>query len=77
MHCPEDYPAVPPVVRFISKISMSCVDKNTGVVNFNKVHALRNWNRNMGLEQVLIALRNEMCSPENRRTRQPPEGSTF
>lgn len=56
---------------------MNCVDPKTGKVNFNKVANLRSWNRNMGMEQVLIALRMEMCSDQNRRLRQPAEGLTF
>mmetsp|Transcript_23547 Transcript_23547/g.39949 ORF Transcript_23547/g.39949 Transcript_23547/m.39949 type:complete len:147 (-) Transcript_23547:502-942(-) len=77
IHCPERYPAVPPEVRFVSRINMTCVDSKTGVVNANKLPAMRNWNRNMGIEQVLISLRTEMCSDQNRRQRQPAEGSTF
>jgi len=75
--CTDKYPASPPEVRFISKVNMNCVDSKTGKVLNNKVPALRSWNRNMGMEQVLIALRMEMCSDQNRRLRQPAEGSTF
>jgi ubiquitin-protein ligase len=55
---------------------MTCVDKN-GKVLYSKVPALRSWNRNMGMEQVLVALRMEMCSDQNRRVRQPAEGLTY
>ena len=77
IHCPEKYPAVPPEVRFISKINMTAVDSKTGVVNDKKIPAMRNWNRNMGIEQVLQSIRAEMCSDQNRRLRQPAEGTTF
>ncbi|CAB9528289.1 enzyme E2 variant 2 [Seminavis robusta] len=77
IHCPEKYPAVPPEVRFISKINMTAVDSKTGVVNEKKIPAMRNWSRNMGIEQVLQSIRAEMCSDQNRRLRQPAEGSTF
>ena len=68
---------MPPNVRFISKINMNCVDSKTGNVNLNKLNALRNWNRNMGMEQVLQSIRMEMCSDQNRRLRQPADGTTF
>jgi ubiquitin-protein ligase len=74
--CTDSYPAAAPEVRFVSRVNMTCVDKNGKVLN-NKVPALRNWNRNMGMEQVLIALRMEMCSDQTRRMRQPAEGLMF
>eukprot|EP00980_Cylindrotheca_fusiformis_P001644 scaffold374_cov124-Cylindrotheca_fusiformis.AAC.3 len=77
IHCPEKYPAVPPNVKFISKINMNCVDSRTGTVKPDKLPAMRNWNRNMGIEQILQSIRMEMCSDQNRRLRQPAEGSTF
>jgi ubiquitin-conjugating enzyme E2 variant len=55
---------------------MSCVDKN-GKVIMSKLPAMKNWNRNMGIEQVLQAIRMEMCSDVNRRTRQPADGTTY
>lgn len=56
---------------------MGCVDQRTGVVNAAKVPAMRNWNRNMGIEKVLQSIRLEMCSDQNRRLRQPAEGAMF
>lgn len=56
---------------------MTCVDAKTGVVKIEKLPAMRNWNRNMGLEQVLQSIRVEMCSDQNRRLRQPAEGVMF
>ena len=56
---------------------MTCIDPKTGVVNPSKVPAMRTWNRNMGIEQVLGSLRAEMCSDQNRRLRQAAEGATF
>jgi ubiquitin-conjugating enzyme E2 variant len=77
IHCTEKYPATPPVVRFVTKIQMNCVDAKTGVVNPSKLPATKNWNRNMGIEQVLQSIRMEMCSDQNRRLRQPPDGTLF
>jgi ubiquitin-conjugating enzyme E2 variant len=77
IHCPDSYPAQPPDVRFVTKIIMSCVDPKTGKVNMSKLPAMKNWSRNMGIEQVLQAIRMDMCSDVNRRTRQPADGTTF
>lgn len=77
IRCPEDYPATCPDVKFISKINMDCVDPKTGQVNPNKLPAMRNWNRNMGIEQLLQSIRMEMCNEKNRRLRQPADGTTF
>eukprot|EP00580_Thalassiosira_gravida_P011318 CAMPEP_0201629052 /NCGR_PEP_ID=MMETSP0493-20130528/3833_1 /ASSEMBLY_ACC=CAM_ASM_000838 /TAXON_ID=420259 /ORGANISM="Thalassiosira gravida, Strain GMp14c1" /LENGTH=146 /DNA_ID=CAMNT_0048099961 /DNA_START=144 /DNA_END=584 /DNA_ORIENTATION=- len=74
---PESYPAVPPRVRFVSRVHMNCVDRRTGEIDYDRVPATRNWNRNTGIGSVLTSLRAEMASDANRRTRQPPEGSTF
>mmetsp|Transcript_12933 Transcript_12933/g.16889 ORF Transcript_12933/g.16889 Transcript_12933/m.16889 type:complete len:148 (-) Transcript_12933:1368-1811(-) len=77
IHCTEKYPNVPPDVRFVSRINMPCVDQKSGKVIHTRLPATRNWNRSMGIEEVLLALRMEMSSPSNRNLRQPPEGSTF
>lgn len=77
IHCTDSYPATPPDVRFVSKINMNCVDARTGAVKTDKLPAIRNWNRNMGIEQILQSIRMEMCSDQNRRLRQPAEGATF
>mmetsp|Transcript_29048 Transcript_29048/g.70091 ORF Transcript_29048/g.70091 Transcript_29048/m.70091 type:complete len:90 (+) Transcript_29048:303-572(+) len=77
IHCTDSYPAVPPEVRFISKININCVDSKTGVVKADKLPAMKNWNRNSGIEKILQSIRMEMCTDQNRRLRQPQEGSTF
>jgi len=77
IHCTDKYPAAPAEIRFISRINMNCVDQKSGVVIPSKLPATRNWNRNMGIEDILLSLRSEMCSDSNRRLRQPVEGLTF
>lgn len=56
---------------------MSCVDSRTGAIVAHKLPAMKNWNRNAGIEKVLQSIRLEMCSDKNRRLKQPAEGSTF
>jgi len=79
--CTPNYPNEPPIVRFISRVNMACVDQGSGVVNLATVKSgdLRGgWNRSLTIEKTLQAIRLEMQSGANRGRRdQPPEGSTF
>merc|ERR1712125_196799 len=55
--CPDNSPATPPLVKFVSKINMTCVDAKNGAIINNKLPATKNWNRNMGIEQILTSIR--------------------
>jgi ubiquitin-protein ligase len=72
----EEYPNKPPVVRFISRINIAGVDQTTGAVT-PEFPALAGWNRNMSMESVLVALKNSMNVPNNKRLPQPQEGACF
>ncbi|ETV74649.1 hypothetical protein H257_10779 [Aphanomyces astaci] len=77
IHCGENYPNAPPEVLFTSRINMSCVDQSNGRVNPRSLGVLASWQRSYGIEQVLVALRNEMASTANKRLPQHPEGASF
>lgn len=77
LHCGDHYPNQPPVVQFISRINLPCVDPNTGAVNPSRVPVLAQWDRSFTMERVLGDLRREMQSQQNRRLPQPPDGSRF
>mmetsp|Transcript_976 Transcript_976/g.1718 ORF Transcript_976/g.1718 Transcript_976/m.1718 type:complete len:141 (+) Transcript_976:86-508(+) len=77
IQCSEEYPDKPPVVRFVSRVNMSCVDKNNGMVDSKAFSVLRQWTRNYSMETILSELRREMNSQTNRKLPQPPEGSEF
>lgn len=76
MTCGQNYPNEPPIVRFVTRINLSCVDQRTGMVT-SDLPSLSGWNRNMGIETVLVGIKNTMTSPANRRLPQPSEGSRF
>ena len=60
MICGENYPGSPPATRFINKVNLPCVGPD-GTVNFSRNTTLAAWNgANMGMKDVLIAIKNEM-----------------
>ncbi|GET87009.1 ubiquitin-conjugating enzyme-like protein [Leishmania tarentolae] len=76
IYCDENYPRVPPHIRFLSKVNLPCVDPD-GTVNREKFHVFKSWDRRTTMEMCLSELRKEMAQPQNRKLVQPPEGSTY
>ena len=54
--CDESYPDKPPIVTFVSKINLPCVDKN-GHVLVEEFDTLKNWKRSYTMETILLELR--------------------
>ncbi|KAI7739334.1 hypothetical protein M8C21_002690 [Ambrosia artemisiifolia] len=77
LFCDKDYPEKPPTVRFHSRVNMTCVNHETGVVEAKKFGILANWQREYTMEDILIQLKKEMAAPQNRKLVQPPEGTFF
>ncbi|XP_027365068.1 ubiquitin-conjugating enzyme E2 variant 1C isoform X1 [Abrus precatorius] len=77
LFCDKDYPEKPPSVRFHSRINMTCVNHETGVVEPKKFGLLANWQREYTMEDILTQLKKEMAAPHNRKLVQPPEGTYF
>ncbi|KAG7194840.1 E2 ubiquitin-conjugating protein mms2 [Scheffersomyces spartinae] len=73
--CDDTYPEKPPLVRFISKINLPCVDTEGKVTNGFDI--LKNWKRSYTMETVLLELRKTMASPSNKKLKQPAEGTTY
>ncbi|CAA0842985.1 Ubiquitin-conjugating enzyme E2 variant 1D [Striga hermonthica] len=67
LFCDKDYPEKPPSVRFHSRINMTCVNHETGVVEPKKFGLLANWQREYTMEDILTQLKKEMASPHNRK----------
>ncbi|KAJ0255246.1 hypothetical protein HA466_0100310 [Hirschfeldia incana] len=77
LFCDKDYPEKPPTVRFHSRINMTCVNHETGVVDPKKFGLLANWQREYTMEDILTQLKKEMTASHNRKLVQPPEGTCF
>eukprot|EP00250_Pteridium_aquilinum_P001816 c12028_g1_i1 orf=108-551(+) len=77
LFCDKDYPDKPPTVRFHSKIHMTCVNQDIGLVEPSQLTVLAKWRREYTIEKVLTELKREMAASHNRKLPQPPEGSTF
>ncbi|BBN18204.1 ubiquitin-conjugating enzyme E2 variant [Marchantia polymorpha subsp. ruderalis] len=77
LFCDKDYPDRPPSVRFHSRINMTSVNQETGVVDPRHFSMLAQWRREYTMENILTELKREMAAPSNRKLQQPPEGSIF
>lgn len=76
--CGDEYPERPPEVRFMSKVNMHGVNPSTGAVEPGRIKILGSeWRREFTMETALLAIRQEMQAPHNRRLQQPPEDATF
>lgn len=75
--CGENYPDQPPLVKFVSKINLPCVDPKNGNVIPSKFKTLSNWQRSYSIEILLLDIRKSMAEPQNKKLVQPKEGETF
>ncbi|KAK2385530.1 putative ubiquitin-conjugating enzyme E2 [Trifolium repens] len=73
LFCGKDYPDNPPSVRFQTRINMTCINQESGVVEPYLFPMLANWKRETTMEDILLQLKKEMTSPQNRKLAQPPE----
>ncbi|XP_037085198.1 ubiquitin-conjugating enzyme E2 variant 2-like [Pollicipes pollicipes] len=77
LECGPNYPDECPVMRFITRINLSGVNAQTGVIDSRSIPVLAHWNRTYTIKTVLMDLRRRMTAKENKALPQPPEGSNF
>jgi len=73
--CGQNYPQVPPDVKFISKVMLQGVNQANGVLDKKKVAAW--WNPKSNMHELLTKIRKDMTQPPNNRTPQPREGEEW
>jgi ubiquitin-conjugating enzyme E2 variant len=52
-------------------------DETNFKVNQEQLAGVENWSQNLSMSRILIALRNSMGLPANKKRPQPAEGSTY
>ncbi|KAF5316153.1 hypothetical protein D9619_006609 [Psilocybe cf. subviscida] len=77
IYCGENYPDQKPDVTFVSRVNLPFVNQTNGKVDPSKLPVLATWNRGLSIENILVEIRREMASFNNRKLPQPPEGSNF
>jgi len=75
--CDNKYPTVAPLVKFKSRVNISCANKLNGEVEPAKLEILRCWKQDYTIETILLAIFNEMSYPANKKLSQPDEKSTY
>lgn len=76
IECGTKYPAVPPKVRFATRINMIGVNSK-GEVEPGKCKVLNSWTKDNNIKAALFELKRMMTQKENAKLSQPTEGSTY
>jgi len=77
LSCGEKYPQQPPTLKFNTKINLPYISQSDGTANPAKCPGICDWRESDSMDTVLFKIRRDMCSMNNRKLPQPPEGTTF
>lgn len=77
IECGNRYPDEPPTLKFLSKINISCINSQNGVVDHRLVPMLARWSREYTIKTTLQEIRRIMTLKDNLKLTQPPEGTCF
>ena len=73
--CGENYPEQAPLVSFINKVNLPCVNAD-GSVDLTRLQGIGQWNgATHGMKEILIAIK--QCCIANKTVRQPAEGENY
>uniref|UniRef100_A0A336MFG0 CSON000832 protein n=1 Tax=Culicoides sonorensis TaxID=179676 RepID=A0A336MFG0_CULSO len=75
IECGPRYPDTAPVIKFLSRININCINPQNGMINNFSVPMLSAWNREYTIKSVLQEIRRIMTLKENLKLPQPPEGN--
>ncbi|KAJ2899536.1 E2 ubiquitin-conjugating protein mms2 [Coemansia aciculifera] len=77
--CGDQYPQVPPTVKFVTKINLLNVVKDDGTVDPKQFKVLNEWapTSSNSIQTVLSGLRSLMAKEPYRKLPQPDEGSVY
>ena len=62
-----NYPQEPPIIKFVQKVAMKCVDDN-GYVQFDKMQTNFKWTEEKCLFEAVLAIRDEIGTREAERS---------
>ncbi len=74
--CGPDYPAVPPRVKFQTKLNFPFIAPSGDLLPDKLPNRLQ-WDRTSRIEKLLVEVKKAMCTQQYKKLPQPPDGTTY